>query len=143
MESSRLFSRVKLTNLDLLDKKKEYQDSVDQLRLLSTTFSFKDLVCEYKFDEYKQEHLTKSLKEQVNAIVYKHIGYDEFKDDVVKKSKEEVCENLKFGTGIINAGGLLPTVAATAEGFNTEKLMVIDSICKAAILWYIKKLTSC
>jgi beta-glucosidase-like glycosyl hydrolase/CubicO group peptidase (beta-lactamase class C family) len=44
-----------------------------------------------------------------------------------------VCENLKYGTGILNAGGLLPSVPATSEGFNTEKLMVIDSICKAAI----------
>ncbi len=44
-----------------------------------------------------------------------------------------VCENLKYGTGILNAGGLLPTVPAISEGFSTEKLMVIDSICKAAI----------
>lgn len=76
----------------MLEKKKEYQESVDQLRLLSTAFSFKDLVCEYKFDDYKQEHITKSLKEQVNAIVYKHIGSDEFKDDVIKKSSKAVKE---------------------------------------------------
>src|SRR5579871_2545966 len=44
-----------------------------------------------------------------------------------------VCDNLKYGTGILNAGGLLPTVPAIKEGFSTEKLLVIDSICKAAI----------
>ncbi len=44
-----------------------------------------------------------------------------------------VCSNLKYGTGIINAGGLLPTVPAASEGFNSDKLQVIDSICKAAI----------
>ena len=44
-----------------------------------------------------------------------------------------VCENLKYGTGIIHAGGLLPTVSATTLGFNADKLQVIDSVCKAAI----------
>ncbi len=44
-----------------------------------------------------------------------------------------VCANFKFGSGIINAGGLLPTVPAASLGFNTHKLQVIDSICKAAI----------
>ncbi|HEY4876736.1 MAG TPA: glycoside hydrolase family 3 N-terminal domain-containing protein [Puia sp.] len=44
-----------------------------------------------------------------------------------------VCTNFKFGSGIINAGGLLPTVPASSIGFNTQKLQVVDSICKAAI----------
>jgi beta-N-acetylhexosaminidase len=44
-----------------------------------------------------------------------------------------VCANFKFGSGIINAGGLLSTVPAASLGFNTQKLQVVDSICKAAI----------
>ncbi len=44
-----------------------------------------------------------------------------------------VCENLKYGSGIVHAGGLLPIVPATTLGFNAEKLQVIDSVCKAAI----------
>jgi beta-N-acetylhexosaminidase len=44
-----------------------------------------------------------------------------------------VCENLKYGYGIISKGGLLPEVPAASLGFDTKKLAVIDSICKAAI----------
>jgi beta-N-acetylhexosaminidase len=44
-----------------------------------------------------------------------------------------VCESFRYGSGIINAGGLLPTILAASDGFNVEKLHVIDSICKAAI----------
>lgn len=45
-----------------------------------------------------------------------------------------ICPKFRFGSGIINAGGLLPTVSAAAVGFNTNKLQVIDSICKSAIV---------
>src|SRR5579871_2201929 len=44
-----------------------------------------------------------------------------------------VCPELKFGDGIVAAGGPLPIVPASSEGFNTEKLQVIDSVCNAAI----------
>jgi len=44
-----------------------------------------------------------------------------------------VCENLKYGHGILSAAGLLPVVPATTLGFDAKKLEVIDSICKAAI----------
>ncbi|MBS1972859.1 MAG: serine hydrolase [Bacteroidetes bacterium] len=45
-----------------------------------------------------------------------------------------VCNNLKFGDGVLPESGLLPIAPASTEGFNTGKLRVIDSICKAAII---------
>jgi beta-N-acetylhexosaminidase len=45
-----------------------------------------------------------------------------------------VCSNLKFGAGILPTGGLLPVTPAAEEGFNVNKLRVIDSICKEAIV---------
>jgi beta-glucosidase-like glycosyl hydrolase/CubicO group peptidase (beta-lactamase class C family) len=44
-----------------------------------------------------------------------------------------VCENLKYGYGIVFKRGLLPEASAASLGFDTKKLEVIDSICKAAI----------
>jgi len=44
-----------------------------------------------------------------------------------------VCENLKYGYGIVFKRGLLPEASAASLGFDTKKLVVIDSICKAAI----------
>ncbi|MBS1916230.1 MAG: serine hydrolase [Bacteroidetes bacterium] len=44
-----------------------------------------------------------------------------------------VCPELKYGDGIVAANGLLPVVPASSEGFNSEKLQVIDSVCNAAI----------
>jgi len=45
-----------------------------------------------------------------------------------------VCENLKYGYGIVYKRGLLPEASAASLGFDTKKLEVIDSICKAAIV---------
>ncbi len=44
-----------------------------------------------------------------------------------------VCSSLMYGTGIINAGRLLPTVQPASLGFKTDRLQVIDSVCKEAI----------
>ena len=44
-----------------------------------------------------------------------------------------VCDSLKYGFGIINAGRLLPTVNPISVGMNAEKLLAIDSVCKTAI----------
>ncbi|HXB45637.1 MAG TPA: glycoside hydrolase family 3 N-terminal domain-containing protein, partial [Puia sp.] len=44
-----------------------------------------------------------------------------------------VCENLKCGYGIVSKGGLLGETPAASLGFDTKKLQVIDSVCKAAI----------
>jgi beta-N-acetylhexosaminidase len=44
-----------------------------------------------------------------------------------------VCANFTYGSGIVDAGGLLPTVPGASLGFDTKKLRVIDSICKTAI----------
>jgi beta-N-acetylhexosaminidase len=45
-----------------------------------------------------------------------------------------VCEALPYGTGITNPAGPLPEVSPAALGFMPERLLAIDSICKAAIV---------
>jgi beta-N-acetylhexosaminidase len=44
-----------------------------------------------------------------------------------------VSANFMYGSGLINEGGLLPSVPSSTAGFKPEKLQVIDSICKSAI----------
>ena len=77
---------------EFLDRKREYQESVDQLKLLSTSFSFKDLICEYKMDEQKYEHLVKEMKDHINAVFFKHIGNEDFREDVIQKSNKSIKE---------------------------------------------------
>ncbi|HVM86843.1 MAG TPA: glycoside hydrolase family 3 N-terminal domain-containing protein [Puia sp.] len=55
------------------------------------------------------------------------------KFDAKGKLPVTVSAKLKSGDGILPENGLLPTVPASSEGFNTNKLQLIDSICKAAI----------
>lgn len=50
------------------------------------------MVCEYKFEEYKQDLSLKTLKDQINGLVYKQYGSDEFRDEVIKKSSKAVKE---------------------------------------------------
>jgi len=45
-----------------------------------------------------------------------------------------ICESLKYGYGIINSSRLLPTVTPAILGFKADRLMVIDSVCKEAIV---------
>lgn len=79
-----------LLKIELLDKKKSYQETSDQLKLLSTNFTFKDLVCEYKLEETKYETLIRNMKDQISSMFYKHIGTDDFKDEVIKKSNKGI-----------------------------------------------------
>lgn len=62
------------------------------MKLLSTSFSLKDLVCEYHMDNVKFEGLTKNLKEQVNFTFFKLLGSEEFKKDVVHKPIKSIKE---------------------------------------------------
>lgn len=50
------------------------------------------MVCEYKFEEFKYDQTVKQIKEQMSALFYKHIGSDEFRDEVIKKSSKAVKE---------------------------------------------------
>ena len=77
---------------EFLERKREYQDSVDQLKLLSTSFSFKDLICEYKMDEQKFEHLMKEMKDHLNAVFFKHLGSEDFREEVIQKSNKSIKE---------------------------------------------------
>jgi len=45
-----------------------------------------------------------------------------------------VAKNFRYGDGIIKAKNILPPVLPSTLGFRPEKLLVIDSICKEAIL---------
>ena len=86
-----LQGRLRFT-LELLDKKRAYQGTVDQLRLLSTSFSFKDLVCEYRMEDARYENLLRSMKDQISNVFYKNVGTDDFRDEVIKKSSKAVKE---------------------------------------------------
>ncbi|MFI5155054.1 MAG: glycoside hydrolase family 3 N-terminal domain-containing protein [Chitinophagales bacterium] len=44
-----------------------------------------------------------------------------------------VCENFKFGTGIVSSSKTLPFAPRESLGFQPDKLLVIDSICRDAI----------
>jgi beta-N-acetylhexosaminidase len=44
-----------------------------------------------------------------------------------------VCDNFKYGMGILSPEGPLPVVPAATLGFNQDKLAIIDSVCRAAI----------
>lgn len=77
---------------EFLDRKKEYQESVDQLKLLSTSFSFKDLICEYNMDSQKFDHLVKDTKDHINAVFFKQIGSDDFREDIIQKSNKSIKE---------------------------------------------------
>lgn len=41
-------------------------------------------------DDQKFDHLVKNLKDHINAVFFKHIGSDEYKDDVVQKSNKSI-----------------------------------------------------
>lgn len=59
---------------------------------MSTNFTFKDLVSDYKMGEQKFENVTKNIKDQINAVFYKNLGSDEFKDETIQKSVKAVKE---------------------------------------------------
>ncbi|HTS45565.1 MAG TPA: glycoside hydrolase family 3 N-terminal domain-containing protein [Puia sp.] len=45
-----------------------------------------------------------------------------------------ICPSLKYGDGITTANNSLPTASAIDLGFNPQRLLIIDSICKEAII---------
>lgn len=75
-----------------MDRKRDYKEAVDQLKLMSTTFTFKDLICDYKMGDQKFENIVKNIKDQINAVLYKNLGSDEFKDDTIQKSSKAIKE---------------------------------------------------
>lgn len=65
---------------------------MDQLKLTSASFSFKDLICEFKSDKQFAEHKNKVLKEKLNSVFMAEIGTEDYREAVIHKSNRSVKE---------------------------------------------------
>jgi hypothetical protein len=91
---------------------------------MSSSFTFKDLVCEYKMGEQKFENVAKNIKDQINAVFYKNLGSDEFKDETIQKSMKAVKELKLENKGVFEVSDfekLKKGKLSLVGGFQTSK----------------------
>ena len=43
-------------------------------------------------DDQKFDHMTRNMKDHINAVFFKHIGSDEYKDDIIQRSNKSIKE---------------------------------------------------
>jgi hypothetical protein len=66
------------------------------MNLLSTSFTFQDLISEYKLSNAEFHNLTKKMKDRINFIFYNQLGTEEFKNEVIVKPLRKIQQvNLK------------------------------------------------
>lgn len=81
---------------DFLVQRRDYGQALDRMNLLSTSFSFQDLISEYKLSNAEFHNLTKKMKDRINFIFYNQLGTEEFKNEVIVKPLRKIQQvNLK------------------------------------------------
>lgn len=79
-----------------LAQRRDYSQALERMNLLSTSFTFQDLISEYRLSNAEFHNLTKKLKDRINFIFYNQLGTDEFKNEVIVKPLRKIQEvNLK------------------------------------------------
>ena len=77
---------------DFLVQRRDYSQALERMNLLSTSFTFQDLISEYKLSNSEFHNLTKKLKDRINFIFYNQLGTDEFKNEVIVKPLRKIQE---------------------------------------------------
>ena len=77
---------------DFLVQRRDYSQALERMNLLSTSFTFQDLISEYKLSQSEYHNLTKKLKDRINFIFYNQLGTDEFKNEVIVKPLRKIQE---------------------------------------------------
>lgn len=81
---------------DFLIQRRDYSQALERMNLLSTSFTFQDLISEYKLTNAEFHNLTKKLKDRINFIFYNQLGTDDFNNEVIVKPLRKIQEvNLK------------------------------------------------
>lgn len=77
---------------DFLGQRRDYSQALERMNLLSTSFTFQDLISEYRLSNAEFHNLTKKLKDRINFIFYNQLGTDEFKNEVIVKPLRKIQE---------------------------------------------------
>jgi hypothetical protein len=75
---------------DFLVQRRDYSQALERMNLLSTSFTFQDLISEYKLSNAEFHNLTKKMKDRINFIFYNQLGTEEFKNEVIVKPLRKI-----------------------------------------------------
>ena len=83
-------SQVGSAESDLLVSRKEFQESLSDIKVITTNFSSMDILSEYRMDKHGIAKIGSRIRDKITACLGTILGTEEFRSEVITKPQKNV-----------------------------------------------------